>query len=159
MTQSLSLRLASLAALFCLGTLVLPVQAIETPVAAKDAASIARANNARQNPLSPAASVGTSIGEAPASAAADPDAALLDQPAVEDIDLQMNADVLKWIEFFTGSGRSSFERWLKRSGRYMELFRGVLQKEDGIWRPAARDVGVHGTLRLKGSGIRHGVGA
>lgn len=129
MTQSLSLRLASLAALFCLGALVLPVQAIETPVAAKDSASIARANNARQNPLSPAASVGTSIGEAPASAAADPDAALLDQPAVEDIDLQMNADVLKWIEFFTGSGRSSFERWLKRSGRYMELFRGVLQKE------------------------------
>src|SRR5262249_37504737 len=33
------------------------------------------------------------------------------------------------IAFFTGGGRSTFERWLKRSGRYMELFRGVLQKE------------------------------
>lgn len=57
------------------------------------------------------------------------DLALLDQPAIEDIPLQVNADVLKWIEFFTGAGRSTFERWLKRSGRYMELFRTVLQKE------------------------------
>lgn len=57
------------------------------------------------------------------------DRALLDQPAMEDIPLQVNGDVLKWIEFFTGAGRSTFERWLKRSGRYMELFRTVLQKE------------------------------
>jgi membrane-bound lytic murein transglycosylase D len=48
---------------------------------------------------------------------------------VDDIELQMNADVLKYIAFFTGAGRSTFERWLKRSGRYMELFRTVLQKE------------------------------
>lgn len=58
-----------------------------------------------------------------------PDATVLNQPAIEDIELQMNADVLRYIEFFTGAGRSTFERWLKRSGRYMELFRGVLQKE------------------------------
>lgn len=57
------------------------------------------------------------------------DRTLLDQPAIEDIPLQVNGDVLKWIEFFTGAGRSTFERWLKRSGRYMELFRTVLQKE------------------------------
>jgi len=111
-----------------LGALWAPVQAAETPVPAKDSVSIARATNAKQNPLSPAASVGASIG-APTAPTAEIDAALLDQPAVDDIDLQMNADVLKWIEFFTGSGRSTFERWLKRSGRYMELFRGVLQKE------------------------------
>ena len=55
--------------------------------------------------------------------------ALLNQPAIEDIELQMNADVLRYIAFFTGAGRSTFERWLKRSGRYMELFRSVLQKE------------------------------
>jgi membrane-bound lytic murein transglycosylase D len=48
---------------------------------------------------------------------------------VDDIELQMNADVLKYIAFFTGAGRSTFERWLKRSGRYMDLFRSVLQKE------------------------------
>ena len=57
------------------------------------------------------------------------DAALLNQPATEDIPLQMNADVVKYIQFFTGNGRSTFERWLKRSGRYMDLFRTVLQKE------------------------------
>ncbi len=49
--------------------------------------------------------------------------------ATEDIELQTNAEVLRWIQFFTGSGRSTFERWLKRSGRYMELFRGVLKQE------------------------------
>lgn len=59
----------------------------------------------------------------------DSDAAVINQPALEDIPLQMNSDVLKYIEFFTGAGRSTFERWLKRSGRYMELFRTVLQKE------------------------------
>jgi membrane-bound lytic murein transglycosylase D len=53
----------------------------------------------------------------------------MNRPAVDDIELQMNADVLKYIAFFTGAGRSTFERWLKRSGRYMDLFRSVLQKE------------------------------
>ncbi|NOT34712.1 MAG: LysM peptidoglycan-binding domain-containing protein, partial [Candidatus Eisenbacteria bacterium] len=38
-------------------------------------------------------------------------------------------DVYRHIRFFTGSGRSTFERWLRRSGRYMSLFRDVLQKE------------------------------
>lgn len=127
MTLSQSLRVVSLATLMCLGALWAPARAAESTVAPKDSASIARASNARQNPLSPAAPVGSAISSP--STPPDSDAALLDQPAVEDIDLQMNADVLKWIEFFTGSGRSTFERWLKRSGRYMELFRGVLQKE------------------------------
>ena len=54
---------------------------------------------------------------------------VMNRPAVDDIELQMNADVLKYIAFFTGAGRSTFERWLKRSGRYMDLFRSVLQKE------------------------------
>lgn len=62
-----------------------------------------------------------------ASDAADPQ--VLNAPAAEEIQPQLNADVVRWIEFFTGSGRSVFERWLKRSGRYMELFRSVLRKE------------------------------
>jgi membrane-bound lytic murein transglycosylase D len=70
-----------------------------------------------------------------ADAAAKRDAAdasdprVLNAPAMEEIQPQLNADVVRWIEFFTGAGRSVFERWLKRSGRYMELFRTVLQKE------------------------------
>jgi len=59
----------------------------------------------------------------------EPDDKVLNAPAKDDIEPQINDQVLKWIEFFTGSGRSTFERWLKRSGRYMELFRAALQKE------------------------------
>jgi membrane-bound lytic murein transglycosylase D len=54
---------------------------------------------------------------------------VLSTPAAEDIQPQLNSDVYHWIDFFTGAGRSTFERWLKRSGRYMELFRDVLHKE------------------------------
>jgi membrane-bound lytic murein transglycosylase D len=53
----------------------------------------------------------------------------LNTPAMEDIDPQYNADVYRYIEHFTGAGRSVFERWLRRSGRYMTLFRDVLKKE------------------------------
>ena len=59
----------------------------------------------------------------------DRDGDVMNRPAVDDIELQMNADVLRYIAFFTGGGRSTFERWLKRSGRYMDLFRSVLQRE------------------------------
>jgi membrane-bound lytic murein transglycosylase D len=54
---------------------------------------------------------------------------VLNAPAVDAIQPQLNADVHRWIEFFSGAGRSTFEKWLKRSGRYMDLFRSVLQKE------------------------------
>jgi membrane-bound lytic murein transglycosylase D len=57
------------------------------------------------------------------------DEKVLNSPAVEDLQPQFNADVYRWIEFFTGNGRSTFERWLKRSGRYMNLFRSILQRE------------------------------
>ncbi len=78
-------------------------------------------------PALPAADPAAASGVLPRSPEGDP--AVMNQPAVEDIELQMNADVLRYIAFFTGAGRSTFERWLKRSGRYMELFRNVLQKE------------------------------
>lgn len=64
-----------------------------------------------------------------AGSAQSADRQLLNAPAIEDIDPQLNADVYRWIEFFTGNGRSTFERWLKRSGQYMGLFRSVLQRE------------------------------
>lgn len=59
----------------------------------------------------------------------EPDDRVLNAPAAEGIQPQYNAQVYKWIEFFCGSGRPVFERWLKRSGRYMHLFRSVLQRE------------------------------
>src|SRR5436190_1309858 len=57
------------------------------------------------------------------------DERVLNAPAVDAIQPQFNADVYKWIDYFCGAGRSVFERWIKRSGRYMSLFRSVLQKE------------------------------
>src|SRR4029079_2941869 len=57
------------------------------------------------------------------------DAKVLSQPAVDQIQPQMNADVYRYIEFFTVNGRSTFARWVQRSGRYMNLFRAILQKE------------------------------
>ncbi|TMQ70661.1 MAG: hypothetical protein E6K80_07785, partial [Candidatus Eisenbacteria bacterium] len=57
------------------------------------------------------------------------DPKVLNAPAIEDLRPQVNADVHRYIEFFTGAGRSTFERWLKRSGRYMTLFRECLKRE------------------------------
>ena len=57
------------------------------------------------------------------------DARVLNAPAVEDIEPQFNTEVYRYIEYFTGAGRSVFERWLIRSGRYMTLFRNVFKKE------------------------------
>ena len=58
-----------------------------------------------------------------------PDSDVLNTPAIEDIEPQLNAEVYRYIEYFTGGGRSTFERWLRRSGRYTDLFRQVLQRE------------------------------
>ena len=57
------------------------------------------------------------------------DSGVLNAPAIEGIEPQYNAEVYRYIEYFTGAGRSVFERWLIRSGRYMTLFRDVLKKE------------------------------
>jgi membrane-bound lytic murein transglycosylase D len=49
--------------------------------------------------------------------------------ALGTIEPQDHELVTRWVDFFMGAGRSTFERWLKRSGRYMDLFRSVLQRE------------------------------
>ena len=59
----------------------------------------------------------------------EPDEHTLNAPATDGIQPQSNEQVEHYVEFFTGAGRSTFERWLKRSGRYMSLFRSVLQRE------------------------------
>ena len=56
--------------------------------------------------------------------------------------------------------RSAVGGALVRFGAFARRVHGrVLQKEDGVWRPAAHDVGVHGTLVFESDRIRHGVGA
>jgi peptidoglycan lytic transglycosylase D len=66
---------------------------------------------------------------APVEPGNEADAKVLNQPAVDAIQPQINDQVRRYIDFFSGAGRSTFERWLKRSGRYMDLFRSVLQRE------------------------------
>lgn len=85
------------------------------------------------------------------------DAKVLNQPAAEQIQPQMNADVYRYIEFFTGNGRSTFERWLKRSGRYMNLFRAILQKE-GLPPDLAHLVFVESGFNLNARSVSAAVG-
>jgi membrane-bound lytic murein transglycosylase D len=49
--------------------------------------------------------------------------------ALADVQTQDHELVTKWVDFFAGAGHSTFERYLKRSGRYMDMFRSVLQRE------------------------------
>lgn len=124
MTFRQTLRRAILAAAICAGLLPGVTRAADIPAATRDSLAAAAAAKPRYGP-------GTAPLAIPEqeTAASEAERDVLEQVALEDIELQMNADVVKWIGFFTGNGRSTFERWMKRSGRYMELFRNVLQKE------------------------------
>ena len=130
MTDRKTPRRATLVAVLLAGLLPVSVLAADDPLPAPTTAApeSAKALPAIALPA-PEAAVAADKPATFISDTALADPALLHQPAIEDVPLQVNADVLKWIEFFTGAGRSTFERWLKRSGRYMELFRTVLQKE------------------------------
>ena len=64
-----------------------------------------------------------------ASAPSDsPTDSLLATPAGQEILPEDNDRVQKWIDFFTGRGRSNFAGWLKRSGEYTDMMVPVLQK-------------------------------
>ncbi len=56
-----------------------------------------------------------------------------DLPAVEDdpnaIEVEQHPRVEKWLDYFTGRGRGTFERWLERSGLYMGWMKRVLERE------------------------------
>lgn len=63
-----------------------------------------------------------SLKSTPTPEAQKPKAFLYDMPVVR------NAIVDRWIEYFTGPGRTSFSVWLGRGGRYIELFREILRE-------------------------------
>ncbi len=52
-------------------------------------------------------------------------------PALDDrsIPLESHPMVDKWVDYFTGRGRPTFERWLERSGRYMDSMKAILEQE------------------------------
>jgi membrane-bound lytic murein transglycosylase D len=87
----------------------------------------------------------------------EPDEKVLNAPAIESIEPQINPDVMKWVEFFNGNGRSTFERWLKRSGRYMSLFRSVLKRE-GLPEDLVHLVFVESGFNVKARSVSNAVG-
>jgi membrane-bound lytic murein transglycosylase D len=52
-------------------------------------------------------------------------------PALDDTSIPVESHPLvdKWLDYFTGRGRPTFERWLVRSGRYMDSMKKILEKE------------------------------
>jgi membrane-bound lytic murein transglycosylase D len=92
-----------------------------------------------------------------AAAGNEADERVLNAPAMEQIQPQFNPDVYRYIDFFTGAGRSQFERWLKRSGRYMELFRDVLHRE-GLPPDLVHLVFVESGFNINARSVSHAVG-
>jgi len=45
------------------------------------------------------------------------------------IPLEINEDVQRWIDYFTGRGRERFQRYLQRGARYQEMVQETLHKE------------------------------
>ncbi len=56
-------------------------------------------------------------------------------PADFDIPIVINADVIRWMNYFTGRGRRSMNKWLGRGGRYWPMMYAKLDK-----RGAPRDL-------------------
>ena len=48
-----------------------------------------------------------------------------------DVPIEMNDRVLAWVDYFQGTSKDRFERYLQRSGRYVTWMRGIL-KEEGL---------------------------
>ena len=47
-------------------------------------------------------------------------------PGLPDTD---NSKVDRWVDYFTGRGRSSFTKWLERAGRYEKMMKTILAEE------------------------------
>lgn len=52
----------------------------------------------------------------------------IDQRPFFDIPVTYNTQVRSWIDFFQGSGRKSYARWLERSHRYLPLMQTILSQ-------------------------------
>ena len=53
------------------------------------------------------------------------------KPMLPSVELIENDKVRKWIRYFTGDGRASFAKWIKRSGQYRPLMLRIF-KEEGV---------------------------
>ncbi len=53
---------------------------------------------------------------------------LTDTPGIEGVPHEFNAQVQKWLDYFTGRGRHHMDRYLARSTRYMPMMTEILRK-------------------------------
>ncbi len=72
-----------------------------------------------------------SLGEVDVSAEVSTKEKEADQQSLTTFPLVYNEFVQMWINYFTGRGRDTFEKWLVRSTRYIPLMKQVL-KEEGV---------------------------
>ncbi len=70
---------------------------------------------------------------------------------------ERNARVDKWIDFFTGRGREQFQRWLLRSGDYMDMLRRTLRAE-GAPEELANLVFVESGFNMRAKSVARAVG-
>ena len=80
-------------------------------------------------------------------------------PALDDssIPIEQHPLVDKWIDYFTGRGRPTFERWLERSGRYMDSMKAILEKE-GVPTDLVHLVFVESGFNPHARSVAHAVG-
>ena len=80
-------------------------------------------------------------------------------PALDDtsIPVESHPMVDKWLDYFTGRGRPTFERWLERSGRYMDSMKAILEKE-GVPTDLVHLVFVESGFNPHAKSVAHAVG-
>lgn len=70
---------------------------------------------------------------------------------------ERNDRVDKWLDYFTGRGREQFQRWLSRSGSYMDLLtRGL--REEGVPEELANLVFVESGFNMQAKSVARAVG-
>jgi membrane-bound lytic murein transglycosylase D len=70
---------------------------------------------------------------------------------------ERNERVDKWLDFFTGRGREQFQRWLQRSGGYMDLLTRNLRAE-GVPEELANLVFVESGFNMQARSVARAVG-
>jgi membrane-bound lytic murein transglycosylase D len=100
---------------------------------AGDPTKTAQGNSAADSAMALAGLPPADAPEIPLPNGDEPDAATMELPALEDgqnaIAIESHPMVDKWLDYFTGRGRPTFERWLNRSGLYMDSMKKTLERE------------------------------
>jgi peptidoglycan lytic transglycosylase D len=128
-------------------------------VSAKPSGQRPEAPNAEPAPPAPGAPTTSANAASAMEPSSDPDGddAGVAPPRLAGIKAERNERVDKWIDFFTGRGREDFQRWLSRSGSYMELLTRNLHAE-GMPEELANLVFVESGFNMHARSVARAVG-